>query len=406
MGDNGRMTRTPGTRLSGIGTTIFSEMTALAQRTGAVNLGQGFPDTDGPAGMLDAAARAIQGGRNQYPPVDGLPEFKEAVTAERARRYGLRYDPATEFTATAGATEAIAAALIGLCEPGDEVVLFEPYYDSYLANLAMAGLTHKPVPLVAAGEGSPETPGVQPAERFGFDPDDLRRAVGGRTRVIVLNSPHNPTGKVFTRAELELIAQVCVERDLIAVTDEVYEYLTYDGREHIPLASLPGMRERTVTVSSAGKTFSCTGWKIGWVLGPQPLVTAVRKAKQFMTFASGTPLQAAVAHALTAELDWVSHLRTSLQEGRDLLQSALDSAGVKTFASEGTYFLQADVRSWGYEDGVQLCQDLALRGGVVAIPAQVFYDDPESGRRFVRFAFCKRREVLAEAVQRLTAFSS
>lgn len=388
------MTRTPGARLSGIGTTIFSEMTALAQRTGAVNLGQGFPDTDGPASMLAAAAAAIESGRNQYPPVDGLPELKNAVVEARATRYGTAYDPATEFVATAGATEAIAAALIGLCEPGDEVVLFEPYYDSYLANLAMAGLTHKPVQLRVV------------EDRFTFDPDELRRAVGGRTRVIVLNSPHNPTGKVFTRAELELIAQVCVERDLIAVTDEVYEYLTYDGREHIPLASLPGMCERTVTVSSAGKTFSCTGWKIGWVLGPQPLVTAVRKAKQFMTFASGTPLQAAVAHALTAELDWVSQLRDSLQERRDLLQGALDAAGVKTFASEGTYFLQADARSWGYEDGVTLCHDLADEGGVVAIPAQVFYDDPESGKRFVRFAFCKKREVLAEAAQRLAAYSA
>jgi N-succinyldiaminopimelate aminotransferase len=389
------MTRTPGTRLSGIGTTIFSEMTALAQRTGAVNLGQGFPDTDGPPSMLAAAAQAIEGGRNQYPPVDGIPELKQAVVDARAKRYGTEYDPATEFVATAGATEAVAAALIGLCDPGDEVVLFEPYYDSYLANLAMAGLTHKPVQLRPDGEG-----------RFAFDPDELRRAVGGRTRVIVVNSPHNPTGKVFTRAELELIAQVCVERDLIAVTDEVYEYLTYDGREHVPLASLPGMRERTVTVSSAGKTFSCTGWKIGWVLGPQPLVTAVRKAKQFMTFASGTPLQAAVAHALAAELDWVAQLRDSLQERRDLLQGALDAAGVKTFASEGTYFLQADARSWGYEDGLTLCHDLAGEGGVVAIPAQVFYDDPESGKRFIRFAFCKKREVLAEAVQRLTAFSA
>lgn len=387
------MTRTPGTRLSGIGTTIFSEMTALAQRTGAVNLGQGFPDTDGPASMLTAAAQAIAGGRNQYPPVDGIPELKQAVVEARAKRYGTEYDPATEFVATAGATEAIAAALIGLCEPGAEVVLFEPYYESYLANLAMAGLSHKAVQLRADGG------------RFGFDPDELRRAVGGRTRVIVLNSPHNPTGKVFTRAELELIAQVCVERDLIAVTDEVYEYLTYDGREHVPLASLPGMRERTVTVSSAGKTFSCTGWKIGWVLGPQPLVTAVRKAKQFMTFASGTPLQAAVAHALAAELDWVSQLRDSLQERRDLLQGALDTAGVTTFASEGTYFLQADARSWGYADGLSLCHDLATRGGVVAIPAQVFYDDPESGRRFIRFAFCKKREVLAEAVERLAAFT-
>jgi len=380
------------TALRGIGTTIFSEMTALAQRTGAVNLGQGFPDTDGPPGMLAAAQAAIAGGLNQYPPVDGLPALKEAVVQARQARYGMAYDPATEVVMTAGATEAIAAALLALCEPGDEVVLFEPYYDSYLANVAMAGATHRAVPLRPTEGG------------FAFDPDDLRRAVSARTRLIVLNSPHNPTGKVFTRAELELIAQVCVERDLIAVTDEVYEYLTYDGLEHVPLASLPGMRERTVTISSAGKTFSCTGWKIGWALGPAELVGAVRKAKQFMTFASGTPFQAAVAHALTYELDWVAELAKSLQERRDLLRAGLTAAGVRTYACEGTYFLQADAASWGYADGVSLCRDLALSGGVVAIPTQVFYDDPADGRGLVRFAFCKRPEVLASAVQRLAGF--
>ncbi|NUO58628.1 MAG: pyridoxal phosphate-dependent aminotransferase [Hamadaea sp.] len=380
------------TALRGIGTTIFSEMTALAQRTGAVNLGQGFPDTDGPAGMLAAAQQAIAGGLNQYPPVDGLPVLKEAIVQARQARYGMAYDPATEVVMTAGATEAIAATLLALCEPGDEVVLFEPYYDSYLANVAMAGATHRAVPLRPSEDG------------FAFDPDDLRRAVSGRTRMIVLNSPHNPTGKVFTRAELELIAQVCVERDLIAVTDEVYEYLTYDGLEHVPLASLPGMRERTVTISSAGKTFSCTGWKIGWALGPAELVGAVRKAKQFMTFASGTPFQAAVAHALTHELDWVAELAKSLQERRDLLQAGLTAAGVRTYPAQGTYFLQADAASWGYADGAALCRDLAERGGVVAIPTQVFYDDPASGQGLVRFAFCKRPEVLTSAVQRLTGF--
>ncbi|NUT33462.1 MAG: pyridoxal phosphate-dependent aminotransferase [Hamadaea sp.] len=379
--------------MRGIGTTIFSEMTALAQRTGAVNLGQGFPDTDGPPGMLAAAAQALTSGLNQYPPVDGLPVLRDAVTAERLARYGTAYDPATEMVTTAGATEAIAAALFAFCEAGDEVVLFEPYYDSYLANVAMTGATHRAVPLRPVGD------------RFTFDPDELRSAVSGRTKVIVLNSPHNPTGKVFTRAELEVIAQVCVERDLIAVTDEVYEYLTFDGAEHVPLASLPGMRERTVTVSSAGKTFSCTGWKIGWALGPAELVAAVRKAKQFMTFASGTPFQAAVAHALTQELDWVAGLRSDLQERRDLLRAGLDAAGVKTYACEGTYFLQADARSWGFDDGLALCHDLAQRGGVVTIPTQVFYDDPAGGSRFVRFAFCKRREVLTEAVSRLSAYS-
>ncbi|NUR74348.1 MAG: pyridoxal phosphate-dependent aminotransferase [Hamadaea sp.] len=390
------------TALRGIGTTIFSEMTALAQRTGAVNLGQGFPDTDGPAGMLAAAQQAIAGGLNQYPPVDGLPVLKEAIVQARQNRYGMAYDPATEVVMTAGATEAIAAALLALCEPGDEVVLFEPYYDSYLANVAMAGATHRAVPLRPTDDAA--VAGSRAGAGFAFDPDDLRRAVSPRTRLIVLNSPHNPTGKVFTRAELELIAQVCVERDLIAVTDEVYEYLTYDGLEHVPLASLPGMRERTVTISSAGKTFSCTGWKIGWALGPAELVGAVRKAKQFMTFASGTPFQAAVAHALTHELDWVAELAKSLQERRDLLQAGLTAAGVRTYPAHGTYFLQADAASWGYADGGELCRDLAEHGGVVAIPTQVFYDDPANGRGLVRFAFCKRPEVLADAVSRLSTF--
>ena len=381
------------TALRGIGTTIFSEMTALAQHTGAVNLGQGFPDTDGPPGMLAAAQQAIAGGLNQYPPVDGLPALREAVTDARRQRYGMVYDPATEIVTTAGATEAVAAALLALCEPGDEVILFEPYYDSYVANVAMAGATHRAVPLRPAGG------------RFTFDPDEVRGAVTARTRMMVVNSPHNPTGTVFTRAELEVIAQVCVEHDLIAVTDEVYEYLTFDGVEHIPLASLPGMRERTITVSSAGKTFSCTGWKIGWVLGPQPLVSAVRKAKQFMTFASGTPFQAAIAYALRDELDWVAELAKSLQERRDLLRAGLSAAGVRTLACEGTYFLQAEAASWGYNDGVRLCRDLAETGGVVAIPTQVFYDDQAAGRGFIRFAFCKRPEVLTKAVQRLSEFT-
>ncbi|WP_027340956.1 pyridoxal phosphate-dependent aminotransferase [Hamadaea tsunoensis] len=378
-------------RFSGIGTTIFTQMSALAAKTGAVNLGQGFPDTDGPPGMLAAAAAAIEGGRNQYPPLDGLPELKTAVAAERVRRFGMAYDVDSEIVVTAGATEAITAALLGLCDPGDEVILFEPYYDSYAASVAMAGARHRSVPL-------------RPIDgRFTFDPDDLRRAVGPRTRVLVLNSPHNPTGKVFDRAELDLIAAVCREHDLIAVTDEVYEYLTFDVA-HVPLASLPGMRERTITISSAGKTFSCTGWKIGWALAPADLVVAVRKAKQFMTFAAGTPLQAAVAQALTDELDWVDGLNTRLREARDQLRTGLEKAGVSTYACDGTYFLQADVASFGHTDGLELCNDLAVRGGVVAIPTQVFYDDPASGSGLIRFAFCKRPEVLDTAVRRLSAY--
>jgi N-succinyldiaminopimelate aminotransferase len=381
------------TRLQGVGTTIFADMTALARRTGAVNLGQGFPDTDGPARVLEAAREAILAGRNQYPPVDGVPELRAAIAETRLSRYGTAYDPDSgEIMVTAGATEAICAALIALCEPGDEVVLFEPYYDSYLANVAMAGATRRSVALRVDGD------------RFAFDPQDLRDAITPRTRLLLLNSPHNPTGKVFTRAELELIAGLCIEHDLIAVTDEVYEYLTYDGAEHIPLASLPGMRERTLTVSSAGKTFSVTGWKVGWVCGPSHLVSAVRTAKQFLTFAGGTPFQVAVAAGLREELDWVAGLRASLQDRRDRLRAGLEACGAKTYPCEGTYFLQIDARSLGYDDGIRLCHDFAERAGVVAIPAQVFFDDSEAGRRFVRFAFCKQDDVLDEAIRRLTTF--
>ncbi|WP_117208878.1 pyridoxal phosphate-dependent aminotransferase [Allorhizocola rhizosphaerae] len=378
-------------KLRAVGTTIFTEMTALARRTGAVNLGQGFPDTDGPPAMLAAAQRAIASGLNQYPPLDGLPELREAIARQRLQRYG---QDAGDILVTAGATEAVAAALIGLCDPGDEVVVFEPYYDSYRANLAMAGAVRRPVQL--GGEG----------EAFAFDPDELRAAITPRTKLILLNSPHNPTGKVFTRAELSLIAELCVAHDLIAVTDEVYEYLVYDGLAHIPLATLPGMADRTLTISSAGKTFSATGWKIGWACGPANLVSATRTAKQFLTFASGTPLQAAVAVGLDEELGWVAALRDDMQQRRDRLGAALVGMGARVYPCEGTYFLQIDARSLGYDDGVKLCHDLAHKAGVVAIPAQVFFDDADAGRRYVRFAFCKSDAVLDEGIGRLSKFSS
>lgn len=378
-------------RLRDLGTTIFTEMTALAKRTGAVNLGQGFPDTDGPPAVLAAAQSAIAAGLNQYPPLDGLPELREAIARQRLSRYGQE---AGDILVTMGATEAIAAALIGLCEPGDEVVVFEPYYDSYLANLAMADAVRKPVQLTADGD------------RFTFDPDALVRAIGPRTRLILLNSPHNPTGKVFTHDELAFIAQLCAEHDLIAVTDEVYEYLIYDGRAHLPLATFPGMASRTLTISSAGKTFSTTGWKIGWACGPAPLVAAARKAKQFLTFAGGTPLQAAVAVGLNSESAWISALCADLQHRRDRLAAALAAMGASVYPCEGTYFLQIDARSLGYGDGIRLCHDLAANAGVVAIPAQVFFDDVETGRRYVRFAFCKSDAVLDEGIRRLSKFSS
>ena len=376
-------------KLRDVGTTIFTEMTALARRTGAVNLGQGFPDSDGPPRVLAAAQAAIASGLNQYPPLDGLPELKQAIARARLAGYGQVVDPEGEIMVTAGATEALAAALIALCEPGDEVVLFEPYYDSYLANLAMAGAVRRPVQLRPDGES------------FGFDPDELRAAITPRAKLLLLNTPHNPTGKVFTRAELELIAALCVEHDLIAVTDEVYEYLIYDGARHLPLATLPGMAERTLTISSAGKTFSATGWKVGWACGPARLVAATRKAKQFLTFAGGTPFHAAVAVGLDEELGWVERLRDDLQRRRDRLRAGLAAIGAKTYPCEGTYFLQIDGRSLGFDDGIELCHHLANRAGVVAIPAQVFFDDVETGRRYVRFAFCKSDSVLDEGIARL-----
>ncbi|MCW2887543.1 MAG: N-succinyldiaminopimelate aminotransferase [Streptosporangiaceae bacterium] len=375
--------------MQGFGTTIFAEMTALAVRTGAINLGQGFPDTDGPPAMLEAAVEAIRGGANQYPPGPGVPELREAIAAQRRERYGLSYDPATEVLVTVGATEGIAASLLALAGPGDEVIVFEPYYDSYAAMIALAGAVRRPVTL-------------RPAEgRFTFDPDELRAAVGPRTRLILVNSPHNPTGTVFTRAELETIAALCREHGLVAITDEVYEYLTFDDAEHIPLATLPGMRERTVVLSSSGKSFSATGWKVGWVTAPAPYVRAVQTVKQFLTYTAAAPYQRAVAYALRHELPWVEGLRKSLETKRDRLITGLEAAGFTTYRPQGTYFVQADIRPLGFTDGAELARALPERAGVVAVPSQVFYDHTEAGRPFVRFAFCKRDPVIDEAVERL-----
>ncbi|GAA4154311.1 pyridoxal phosphate-dependent aminotransferase [Actinomadura keratinilytica] len=371
------------------GTTIFAEMSALAARTGSINLGQGFPDTDGPPRMLETAVEAIRSGANQYPPGPGLPELRRAVAAQRRGRYGLDYDPDTEVYITVGATEGIAASVLALANPGDEVIVFEPYYDSYAAAIALAGAVRRPVTLRPDGG------------RFTFDPDELRAAAGPRTRLVLVNTPHNPTGTVFTRAELEAIAALCREHDLIAITDEVYEYLTFDGTEHIPLAALDGMRERTVAVSSAGKTFSVTGWKTGWVTAPAPYVRAVQTVKQFMTYTAGGPWQRAVAYALEHELDWVARLRDSLQAKRDRLVAGLEAAGLAAVRPQGTYFVQADIRPLGFTDGMELALALPEKAGVVAIPAQVFYDDAAAGAHFVRFAFCKKDEVIDEAVERL-----
>jgi N-succinyldiaminopimelate aminotransferase len=374
-------------RLAGMGTTIFAEMSALAASTGAVNLGQGFPDTDGPREVAAAAAAAVMEGRgNQYPPGAGVPELRQAVAAHQKRFYGLDLDPDAQVLVTAGATEGIAAALIALLEPGDEAIAFEPYYDSYAACVAMAGATRVPVTL--------RPPGFRP------DLDALRAAITPRTRLILLNSPHNPTGVVFTPGELAKIADVACEHDLLVVSDEVYEHMVFEGT-HLPIASLPGMAERTVTIGSAGKTFSFTGWKVGWVTGSPDVVTAVRTVKQFLTYVSSGPFQYAVAQALALPDGYYASVAGDLRVKRDMFCDGLVKAGFEVYRPAGTYFVTTDVRQLGYTSGMDFCRELPGRAGVVAIPASVFYDTAEAGRSQVRFAFCKRREVLAEALARL-----
>jgi len=373
-------------RLDGLGTTIFAEMSALALATGSVNLGQGFPDVDGPSEIAEAAVAAIRSGRNQYPPGIGVPELRHAIAAHQQRFYGLEYDADAEVLVTTGATEAVAAAVLALVEPGDEVVALEPYYDSYAANIAMAGGVRIPVTL-------------RPPD-FALDVSALRSAITARTRMVLLNSPHNPTGAVLSRDELQAVADVAIEHDLVVVSDEVYEHLVYEGA-HVPIATLPGMRERTVTISSGGKSFSYTGWKVGWACAPPELVAAVRTAKQFLTYVSGAPLQPAIAVGLGLPDSYFSALRDSMRERRDLLCDGLASLGFEVFRPRGTYFATTDIRSLGFDDGVEFCRLLPERCGVVAIPHQVFYDHLELGRPLVRWAFCKRPEVLEEALGRL-----
>jgi N-succinyldiaminopimelate aminotransferase len=380
-------------RLAEFGTTIFAEMSALALRTGSINLGQGFPDTDGPEEIREAAVRALRDGRgNQYPPGPGVPELRSAIAEHQRRFHGLTYDPDTEVLVTAGATEAIAAALLALVEPGDEVIALEPYYDSYAASIAMAGGVRVPVTL-------------RPHElAFRLDLDELRDAVTDRTRLLLINTPHNPTGTVLTRTELAAIAELAVERDLLVVTDEVYEHLAFDG-EHVPLASFPGMRGRTVTISSAGKTFSFTGWKVGWVTASPELITTVRSAKQFLTYVSAGPFQYAIAEALRLPDAYFDGLRDDLRAKRDLLSEGLTAAGFAVHRPAGTYFVTTDIRPLGEEDGFAFCRALPERCGVVAIPNAVFYDHRDEGAPFVRFAFCKRVDVLEEAVARLKSLA-
>jgi N-succinyldiaminopimelate aminotransferase len=380
-------------RLRPYATTVFAEMSALAARVGAVNLGQGFPDEDGPPAMLKAAQDAIAEGVNQYPPGIGIPALREAVAAQRKRNFDVDYDPATEVLVTVGATEAIAAAVLGLVEPGSEVVLVQPFYDSYSPVVAMAGAQRVIAPLVPDGRG------------FALDIDALRRAVTPRTRALMLNSPHNPTGTVLREAELTAIAEIAVAADLLVITDEVYEHLVFDDRRHIPLAGFDGMAERTVTISSAAKMFNCTGWKIGWACGPAELILGVRAAKQYLSYVGGAPFQPAVADALNTEEAWVAALRTSLQDRRDRLARGLTEVGFRVHDSAGTYFLCADPRPLGYTDSTAFCAALPEQVGVAAIPLTAFCDpaakDWIEWNHLVRFTFCKRDDTLDEAIRRL-----
>ncbi|MEO6143339.1 MAG: pyridoxal phosphate-dependent aminotransferase [Dermatophilaceae bacterium] len=379
-------------RMQGFGTTIFAEMSALASSTGAINLGQGFPDTDGPREMLDAAIEAISSGRNQYPPGAGVPELLTAIAEHQRRFYGLSVDPAGEILVTAGATEAIAAVILALCEPGDEVVMFEPYYDSYAATVALAGAVRRTC--------------VLRFPDFTVDEASLRAAFSPQTRLVLLNTPHNPTGKVFSRAELDLICSLAREHDAWVVTDEVYEHLVFDGLQHIPVATLPDMAERTITISSAGKTFSATGWKVGWLHGPPAAVAAARTVKQFLTYVSSGPFQPAVAVALGLGDDVYRGAATSLQAKRDLLCEGLSAAGLDVARPAGTYFVIADAAPLGARDALDFCRQLPALCGVVAVPVSVFCDDVDAARTLVRFAFCKRDEVLHEAVARLSALAT
>ena len=375
------------TRLRSIPPTIFSQMSALAVRTGSLNLGQGFPDQDGPPAAVEAAVQALRTGHNQYPPGPGIPELRRAIAAHQARHYDLDVDPESEVVVTAGATEAIAAAILAFVNPGDEMIVLEPFYDSYVACIEMAGGVRRPVTLRAPD--------------FRLDGDALRTAVTDRTTTLLLNTPHNPTGAVLTRAELEVVAEVARDHDLVVITDEVYEHLVFDGRRHVPICTLPGMWDRTVTISSAGKTFSFTGWKVGWVSGPPDLVSTVMAAKQWLTFSNAAPLQPAVAVALDQESAFYESLAKDLQAKRDILVDGLRTLDLEVYSPEATYFVTTDVRELGYPDGMAFCLALPRKAGVVAIPSQVFYDDRDEGRHKVRWAFCKDTAVIEQGVRRL-----
>jgi N-succinyldiaminopimelate aminotransferase len=372
-------------KLQGFGTTIFARMQLLALEHDAIDLGQGAPRLPTEPRVAQAAIAAIEAGHNQYAIGIGIPSLRQAIVDHQLKHYGLDYDVDSEITVTAGATEAICAAVLALCETGDEVVVFEPFYDSYLPAIAMAGA----VPRVV-GLSSPE---------FRVEAESLREAFTANTRLLILNSPHNPTGRVFDRSELQAIADQCVEHDVIVVADEVYEHLVFEG-EHVPIASLPGMRDRTVTISSAGKTFSCTGWKVGWACAAPELTGALRAAKQFMTYTNATPFQHAIAAGLSLNGVYEEVL-AGYRHRRELLLDGLTDAGFDAIRPQGAFFVNADIRPLGFDDDVRFCMMLPVEVGVVAIPCSSFYADPSRGRHLVRFAFCKSEEDIREGTRRL-----
>ena len=384
-------------RLQGFGASIFAEMTALAVSTGSINLGQGFPDYDGPTEVLQIAREQISAGNNQYPPGIGMPDLRLAVSEHQERFWGLTYDPDSEILITMGATEALAGALLGILNDGDEVIVFEPLFDTYAGCIALSGAQMVPITL------RPQTSGC-----YEFDADELRKSITPKTRMILLNSPHNPTGSVFTLEELQTIAAVAIDNDLIVISDEVYEHLIFDNKKHIPIATLPGMFERTITISSGGKSFNTTGWKIGWACAPAPLIAATRMAKQLFTFAGGSPFQPAIAAGLRLPDQYFQALASDLQHKRDVLMSALDACGLAPITPEGTYFITADIRGRRPDgDGVAFCRELPLLAGIVAIPAAVLYDPrhESEGRHLVRFAFCKELTTISRASDQLKAWA-
>ena len=374
-------------KASSFAESAIREMTRVAQAHGAINLAQGFPDFPAPTALKEAAAIAIAEDHNQYPITWGVPAFRDAIAAEYARAYGIEVDPDTEVCVTCGSTEAVMASFLGVLDPGDGVVLFEPFYEAYGPDSILTGADRRFVTL-------------RPPD-WSFDPDELRTAFAG-TRAIVLNSPHNPTGKVFTREELALIAELCIEHDAIAITDEIYEHITYDGRTHVPIATLPGMRERTVTVSALSKTYSVTGWRVGWAIADPRRMQGIRSTHDFMTVGAATPLQHAGITALGLGPDYLTAMASDYVVRRATMMRILGQAGFDAITPEGAYYVMADVTPLGFDDDVEAAMHLVRKRGVAAVPGSSFFADPAVGRHLLRFAFCKRLETLEEAGRRLT----